>query len=133
MEMKLCFWVCNVNEGLGDTIPEENNKGKGICSLEVGLKGDKSKGDSSGGISLVPFGLATYKMNGKLWINPETLDQERILSLLNAADSWYRSCECSHASRMEADSVLCVLEGLSQVSNTCLYAGGGFVLIMDGG
>ncbi|KAL5982967.1 hypothetical protein ACLOJK_017047, partial [Asimina triloba] len=61
----------------------------GVCSPKTDDGVAKCKGGMSS-ISLPPFGLATYKMQGNLWINHETTDQERIISLLSAADSWLK-------------------------------------------
>ncbi|KAJ4844485.1 hypothetical protein Tsubulata_006321 [Turnera subulata] len=56
----------------------------------------KLKAEGSGGISLPPFGLASYKMQGDLWINPETYDYERIFYLSSAADSWLKQLNVHH-------------------------------------
>ncbi|XP_061951146.1 uncharacterized protein LOC133674157 isoform X2 [Populus nigra] len=47
-------------------------------------------------ISLPPFGLATYKLQGNLWINPETSDDERMIYLESAADSWLKQLNVHH-------------------------------------
>nr|CAD1844322.1 unnamed protein product [Ananas comosus var. bracteatus] len=47
-------------------------------------------------VSLTPFGLATYKLEGSLWINPETGDSEKIASLFSAADSWLKQLGVHH-------------------------------------
>ncbi|XP_058097767.1 uncharacterized protein LOC131242857 isoform X2 [Magnolia sinica] len=71
------------------------NAEKGVCSSEAEVRGGKCNGEASG-ISLPPFGLATYKMQGNLWINPETADHERIISLMSAADSWLKQLRVQH-------------------------------------
>ncbi|XP_068639876.1 uncharacterized protein [Aristolochia californica] len=49
------------------------------------------------GIALSPFGLATYKLHGSLWIPGENgRDQERLVSLLSAADSWLKQLRVQH-------------------------------------
>ncbi|KAE8669705.1 (RS)-norcoclaurine 6-O-methyltransferase-like isoform 1 [Hibiscus syriacus] len=50
------------------------------------------------GISLPPFGLATYKMQGNVWLSPAGCggDQERLLSLLSIADSWLKQLCVQH-------------------------------------
>jgi hypothetical protein len=58
--------------------------------------GDKSKEESSGGISLPPFGLATYKLQGDLWIKPHTSDRERMIHLYSAAESWLKQLGIQH-------------------------------------
>ncbi|KFK42312.1 hypothetical protein AALP_AA2G239500 [Arabis alpina] len=41
-------------------------------------------------VSLSPFGLVTYKLQGDLWGNQESRDQERLVYLRSAADSWLK-------------------------------------------
>ncbi|XP_022725307.1 uncharacterized protein LOC111281845 [Durio zibethinus] len=49
-------------------------------------------------ISLSPFGLATYKMQGgNVWVSGNYgRDQERLLSLLSVADSWLKQLRVQH-------------------------------------
>jgi hypothetical protein len=47
-------------------------------------------------IALPPFGLATYKMQGNLWMSAESIDQQRLVSLLCAADSWLKQLDFRH-------------------------------------
>ncbi|XLS95393.1 hypothetical protein HN51_071401 [Arachis hypogaea] len=58
----------------------------------------KNKNGSSGGgsISVPPFGLATYKMQEDLWLNPEPCEYERISYLYSAADSWLKQLNFYH-------------------------------------
>ncbi|XP_027358327.1 uncharacterized protein LOC113867294 isoform X2 [Abrus precatorius] len=58
--------------------------------------GEKYKKKESGYVSLPPFGLATYKMQGDLWLNPEPYDNERISYLYSAADSWLKQLNVHH-------------------------------------
>ncbi|PON41251.1 hypothetical protein PanWU01x14_290900 [Parasponia andersonii] len=57
---------------------------------------DNSKEVNCGRISLPPFGMATYKMEGDLWLKPETSDYERIVNLYSAADSWLKQLNVKH-------------------------------------
>lgn len=41
-------------------------------------------------LPLAPFGLVTYKLQGDLWGNQESCDQERLIYLRSAADSWMK-------------------------------------------
>ncbi|CAH8357199.1 unnamed protein product [Eruca vesicaria subsp. sativa] len=41
-------------------------------------------------LPLAPFGLVTYKSHGGLWGNQESCDQERLVYLGNAAESWLK-------------------------------------------
>ncbi|XP_010537535.1 PREDICTED: uncharacterized protein LOC104812197 isoform X2 [Tarenaya hassleriana] len=47
-------------------------------------------------IPLAPFGIATYKMQGDLWAKPGTYDQERLVYLQRAADSWLKQLNVHH-------------------------------------
>lgn len=41
-------------------------------------------------VPLAPFGFVTYKLQGDLWGNQESRDQERLVYLRSAADSWLK-------------------------------------------
>ncbi|PON80616.1 hypothetical protein PanWU01x14_001720 [Parasponia andersonii] len=57
----------------------------------------KRKREEGEGISLPPFGLATYKMQGNVWVSGNCgRDQERLLSLLSVADSWLKQLRVQH-------------------------------------
>ncbi|KAF9610504.1 hypothetical protein IFM89_022747 [Coptis chinensis] len=60
---------------------------------DMGFEEDitETKENKGEGISLPPFGLATYKMQGNVWLSDQTgRDRERLISLLSAADSWLK-------------------------------------------
>ncbi|KAK9284354.1 hypothetical protein L1049_023525 [Liquidambar formosana] len=49
------------------------------------------------GISLPPFGLATYKMQGNVWVAGKSgRDHERLVSLFSVADSWLKQLRVQH-------------------------------------
>lgn len=49
------------------------------------------------GIALPPFGLATYKMQGSVWVSGgDGRDHDRLLSLFRAADSWLKQLHVQH-------------------------------------
>lgn len=49
------------------------------------------------GIHLPPFGLATYKMQGDVWISGGSgEDQEKLVSLLHVAGSWLKQLNVQH-------------------------------------
>nr|XP_043606874.1 uncharacterized protein LOC122578890 [Erigeron canadensis] len=57
----------------------------------------KTKRKEGEGIGLPPFGLATYKMQGDIWISSRnSRDQEKVVSLLSVADSWLRQLGVQH-------------------------------------
>ncbi|KAK9278979.1 hypothetical protein L1049_028561 [Liquidambar formosana] len=100
-DLSTCFLTYHtLSSSFQDTGVEydDSDGGKDICCSEAVEKvtGGKSKGESSGGISLSPFGLATYKMQGNLWIKPETSDYERMIYLQSAADSWLKQLSVHH-------------------------------------
>ncbi|XP_022755263.1 uncharacterized protein LOC111303343 [Durio zibethinus] len=70
---------------------DENNSWKETCYT----KGKQKEGSSSM-IPLSPFGLATYKMQGNLWVKPDTCDPERMMNLYGAADSWLKQLNVHH-------------------------------------
>lgn len=47
-------------------------------------------------ISLSPFGLATYKMHGDLWLNPGKSEYVKFVHLQNAAHSWLKQLNVYH-------------------------------------
>ncbi|XP_042039678.1 uncharacterized protein LOC121785356 [Salvia splendens] len=57
----------------------------------------KRKTKEGKSISLPPFGLASYKMQGDVWLSDENgLDRERMASLLSVADSWLKQLRVQH-------------------------------------
>ncbi|OVA10763.1 Protein of unknown function DUF789 [Macleaya cordata] len=89
-DLSACFLTFHtLSSSFQDPIPEDEEKD---VSSESGVEGKKSKG----GIPLPPFGLATYKMQGDVWIQPETEDYERIDTLMSAADSWLKQLRVQH-------------------------------------
>ena len=57
----------------------------------------KRKREEGKSISLPPFGLASYKMQGDVWLSDENgLDRERMTSLLSVADSWLKQLRVQH-------------------------------------
>ncbi|XP_022994638.1 uncharacterized protein LOC111490289 isoform X2 [Cucurbita maxima] len=61
----------------------------------AGQTDDKTSGSSSSSC-LFPFGLATYRMQGDLWLQPETSDYERMVDLYHTADSWLKQLNVHH-------------------------------------
>ncbi|KAG8662961.1 hypothetical protein MANES_01G159500v8 [Manihot esculenta] len=74
----------------------ENEYEHGVMVDPLAATSVKSKGKNSTGISLPPFGMATYKMQGGVWVNPVTSDFERMIYLRNAADSWLKQLDFHH-------------------------------------
>ncbi|XAR68031.1 hypothetical protein NMG60_11003017 [Bertholletia excelsa] len=66
--------------------------------IEEGIGGAKRKLRNGEAISLPPFGLATYKMEGSVWLSGRSSgrDQERLLSLWSVADSWLKQLRVQH-------------------------------------
>jgi hypothetical protein len=90
----LCFLLVFADNAVedADTI---NGKAKSHPEA-MRTVGDKSKEESNGGISLPPFGLAPYKLQGDLWIKPQTSDRERMMHLYSAAESWLKQLGIQH-------------------------------------
>ncbi|XP_021902501.1 uncharacterized protein LOC110818060 [Carica papaya] len=65
--------------------------------LEADVEGADMKRKEGEGISLPPFGLATYKMQGNVWVSGNYgRDQEKLVSLLSVADSWLKQLKVQH-------------------------------------
>ncbi|XP_022867278.1 uncharacterized protein LOC111386995 isoform X2 [Olea europaea var. sylvestris] len=65
--------------------------------LEDNPESVESKRKEGESISLPPFGMATYKMQGDVWISTKNgRDQERLVSLLSVADSWLKQLRVQH-------------------------------------
>ncbi|GAA0167747.1 hypothetical protein LIER_22612 [Lithospermum erythrorhizon] len=61
------------------------------------MEGGNRKRMEGDGIRLPPFGLATYKMQGDVWMSDKKgRDQERLVSLLSVADSWVKQLKVQH-------------------------------------
>ncbi|CAM8888016.1 unnamed protein product [Rhodiola kirilowii] len=57
----------------------------------------RRKRTESKGISLQAFGLATYRMQGDVWISGTSgSDQEKLVSLASVADSWLKQLKVQH-------------------------------------
>ncbi|KAG4980167.1 hypothetical protein AAZX31_12G103600 [Glycine max] len=65
--------------------------------LDDDTEGAHEKRKEGEGISLPAFGLATYKMQGSVWVSGNCgRDQERLVSLLSVADSWLKQLRVQH-------------------------------------
>lgn len=73
-------------------IEKDGNCSKGCDNIE----GEHCKKKESGNISLPPFGLATFKMQGDLWLNDDPNDNEKISYLFSAAESWLKQLNVHH-------------------------------------
>ncbi|KAG9153846.1 hypothetical protein Leryth_005966 [Lithospermum erythrorhizon] len=61
------------------------------------MEGGIIKRKDGDGIPLPPFGLATYKMQGDVWMSDKKgRDQEKLESLLSVADSWLKQLRVQH-------------------------------------
>lgn len=86
-DLSTCFLTYHtLSSSFQDMEPEENG-------------GEKERIRKEGeGVTLLPFGLATYKMQGNVWLSEDDQgqDQERVLSLLSVADSWLKQLRVQH-------------------------------------
>lgn len=88
---------------LSSTFQEVGNDDEDLWSSNIHCSGllteqvgGKSEGKERGRISLPPFGLATYKMQGHMWKNPDTFDCVRLKDLVGAAGSWLKQLNVQH-------------------------------------
>lgn len=96
-DLSTCFLTYHTLSSIfQDSVKEYDDTDNSCCSEVAEITEGKPKRKSSSKIALTPFGLATYKMQGDLWLNPDTTDQERILDLFNAADSWLKQLGVDH-------------------------------------
>ncbi|WVZ14733.1 hypothetical protein V8G54_012299 [Vigna mungo] len=72
---------------------DEMEIGNDLCCSNEGENCKKQKSDH---VSLLPFGLATYKMQGDVWLNTDPYDNESISCLYSAADSWLKQLNVHH-------------------------------------
>ncbi|CAN8247927.1 unnamed protein product [Cochlearia groenlandica] len=92
-DLSTCFLTYHtLSSSFQDMEPEENG-------------GEKERTRKEGeGVTLLPFGLATYKMQGNVWLSEDDhghghgqgQDQERVVSLLSVADSWLKQLRVQH-------------------------------------
>lgn len=65
--------------------------------LEDDMENSSRKRKEGEKIPLPPFGLATYKMQGDVWVSDRSgRDQERLVSLFSVADSWLKQLGVQH-------------------------------------
>ncbi|KAJ6349012.1 hypothetical protein OIU77_006572 [Salix suchowensis] len=65
--------------------------------VEDDIKSPEKKRKEGESITLPPFGLATYKMQGNVWVSGNCgQDQDRLVSLLSVADSWLKQLMVQH-------------------------------------
>ncbi|KAF8411188.1 hypothetical protein HHK36_003731 [Tetracentron sinense] len=85
-DLSTCFLTYHtLSSSFQDMDPEENT---GITERK------RKEGE---GITLSPFGLATYKMKGSVWVAGESgHDQERLMLLFSTADSWLKQLRVQH-------------------------------------
>ncbi|KAK3225477.1 hypothetical protein Dsin_005339 [Dipteronia sinensis] len=91
-DLSTCFLTYHTLSSSFQDSVDENNSSNTCCSEVAG----KPKGASSGSISLIPFGLTSYKMQGDVWVKPDSCDQERLINLHSAADSWLKQLNVHH-------------------------------------
>ncbi|KAF3607230.1 hypothetical protein DY000_02044302 [Brassica cretica] len=84
-DLSTCFLTYHtLSSSFQDMEPEENG-------------GEKERMRKEGeDITLLPFGMATYKMQGDVWLSHDHDDQERLASLCSVADSWLRQLRVQH-------------------------------------
>ncbi|KAF8704051.1 hypothetical protein HU200_031536 [Digitaria exilis] len=78
-------------------VPMKNRKDLNTCfltyhSLSTSQDNHLNRGNASNSnhVALAPFGLATYKLDAKVWASPNSGDQKHIACLYDAAQSWLK-------------------------------------------
>ncbi|KAE9589699.1 hypothetical protein Lalb_Chr21g0311721 [Lupinus albus] len=76
---------------------EEIDLGKDLyCPRGWGsIIGEKLERKNNDCISLYPFGLATYRFQGDVWLSP-SYDKEKLYDLFGAAESWLKQINAPH-------------------------------------
>ncbi|KAJ0963959.1 hypothetical protein J5N97_029081 [Dioscorea zingiberensis] len=94
-DLSACFLTYHtISSSFQDSIIGDTMENDSCCCIPG--KTRTKLNETSDYISLPPFGLATYKMQGNLWMDPETGDHERVIRLFNAADSWLKQLRVRH-------------------------------------
>lgn len=75
--------------------------GEDSCCLDMNLEADgehvKRRRGTGESLSLAPFGLASYKLQGGVWVSDKMgRDRERLVSLVSVADSWLKQLRVQH-------------------------------------
>ncbi|GMI99680.1 hypothetical protein like AT4G03420 [Hibiscus trionum] len=86
-DLSTCFLTYHtLSSSFQDMEPEED-----------GVEGAGGKRKEGDGISVPPFGLATYKMQGDVWLSGDFgRDREKVVSLSSVADSWLKQLRVQH-------------------------------------
>lgn len=93
-DLAACFLTYHtISSSFQDTSP--SGVERSMPCTKAGKCRRKSK-ETESLVSLSSFGLATYKMLGNFWINPETSDHETKFRLFSAADSWLKQLSVQH-------------------------------------
>nr|XP_034601730.1 uncharacterized protein LOC117862380 [Setaria viridis]TKW05566.1 hypothetical protein SEVIR_7G185000v2 [Setaria viridis] len=82
-------------------VPAKNRKDLNTCfltyhSLSTSEAVSLDNVNASDHVALAPFGLATYKLDTKVWASPNSDDEEYISSLFDAARSWLKKHNIHH-------------------------------------
>ncbi|KAL1216499.1 hypothetical protein V5N11_030145 [Cardamine amara subsp. amara] len=84
-DLSTCFLTYHtLSSSFQDMEPEENGGEK----VRMRKEGED--------ITLLPFGMATHKMQGNVWLSQDHDDQERLVSLYSVADSWLKQLRVQH-------------------------------------
>ncbi|GMY12753.1 hypothetical protein FCV25MIE_07992 [Fagus crenata] len=97
-DLSACFLTYHtLSSSFQDNTEENPNTDIRTCHPEaMRIVEEECKEESKDGISLPPFGLATYKLQGDLWIKPWTSDYERMIHLYSASESWLKQLGVHH-------------------------------------
>ncbi|CAN0914951.1 hypothetical protein LINGRAHAP2_LOCUS28846 [Linum grandiflorum] len=91
-DLSTCFLTYHTLSSSFQDMDTEDN-----LEQNAGGGGGRRKRKEGEGISLAPFGMASYKMQGDVWVSGNYgRDQERLVSMLSVADSWLKQLRVEH-------------------------------------
>ncbi|XP_010940391.2 uncharacterized protein [Elaeis guineensis] len=91
-DLSACFLTYHtISSAFQDNVTGDMEK-CGHCTTGNGIEQKKQ----SSRITLSSFGLATHKVQGSIWTNPECSDHENLSNLQSAAASWLRQLGVQH-------------------------------------
>ncbi|CAK9164357.1 unnamed protein product [Ilex paraguariensis] len=97
-ELGTCFLTYHaLSSSFQETEDENDDKDIGRCFSRSKEKEKGKRRSKDVRITpLPPFGLATYRMEGELWVKPNTHDYEKLIDLYSAAKSWLKQLNVQH-------------------------------------
>ncbi|WOK92808.1 hypothetical protein Cni_G01500 [Canna indica] len=93
-DLSACFLTYHsLSASVQDSVVSDSEKDFYSAIVKTN-KWETKKGSNS--ITLSPFGLSAYKMQGSVWRNPRTSDSELMSGLYSASESWLKQLGVRH-------------------------------------